>query len=416
MHPPHASVAGPLSGKRIALCVGGSIAAFKAAALASLLVKDGAAVQAVMTRAAAEFIGPATLGGLTGRRVLSDMFDASAGTEIHIEIGTTSDLVVIAPASADLIARLAGGRASDLVSTVALCARCPILVAPAMHPAMWSHPATQRNVSILVADGRVEIAGPVEGPVASGEVGLGRMLEPESLLAIIRTRLGPSDLSGRHVVVTAGPTVEDIDPVRFITNRSSGKMGFALAERAAAHGARVTLITGPVSLPTPFAVERIDVRHTSELDARLWEVLGTDLLGADAVVMAAAVGDYRPAETHEHKLRRSAMGEQLAVELLPNEDVIAGVGRARRGTRPVLVGFTVDTEPDNVLVANARTKLESKHLDLIVANRAHEAFGGDSNRAAFVSAASAAWYPREAKTQLAERLVCWLAERLGNPT
>jgi phosphopantothenoylcysteine decarboxylase/phosphopantothenate--cysteine ligase len=343
------------------------------------------------------------------------MFDPSAGTEIHIELGCQSDLIVIAPATADLVARLATGRASDLVSTVALCARCPLVVAPAMHPSMWSHPATQRNVSTLLGDGRVELAGPVQGPVASGEVGLGRMLEPESLVSLLRARLGLADLAGRHIVVTAGPTVEDIDPVRFITNRSSGKMGFSVAERAAVHGAQVTLIAGPVALPTPVGVQRLDVRSAADLRAQLWHVLGPDLAGADAVVMAAAVGDYRPASPSAHKLRRSSAGEPLHLELQPNEDIIAEVGQVRQAGRPLLIGFSVDTRADHELVTQARKKLERKGLDLIVANRADEAFGGETNRAALISSSSADWNPSETKTDLGERIVCWLAQKLGGP-
>jgi phosphopantothenoylcysteine decarboxylase/phosphopantothenate--cysteine ligase len=376
-----------LTGKRITLCVGGSIAAFKAASLASVLVKDGAEVQVVLSDAATEFIGEATFSGITGKPVLRGMFEPPASAEVHIELGRVSDLVVIAPATADLLARLATGRASDLASTVALCARCPILCAPAMHPAMWSHPATQRNVATLGTDGRVELIGPVEGMVASGESGVGRMVEPEVLAAAITARLAPKDLLGRHVIVTAGPTAEDIDPVRYITNRSSGKMGFAIAERAAAHGARVTLI---------------------------WQAAGQDLATADAIVMAAAVADFRPAETHAHKIRREGTGPRLDLGLVPNPDLIAALGRTRRGTRPVLVGFAMETGDDEALVASAQRKLEAKHLDLVIGNRAEEAFARDDNRAIFVETTSVERLGRESKRDLAERIIMWLVRHLSS--
>ncbi|MBN1609230.1 MAG: bifunctional phosphopantothenoylcysteine decarboxylase/phosphopantothenate--cysteine ligase CoaBC [Polyangiaceae bacterium] len=406
----------PLCGRRITLCVGGSIAAFKAASLASLLVKDGAEVQVVLTQAATEFINEATFSGLTGRPVLKNMFEPPAGAEVHIELGRASDLLVIAPATADLLARLATGRASDLVSTVALCARCPILCAPAMHPSMWSHPATQRNVATLRADGCVELVGPVEGVVASGESGVGRMVEPDVLAAMITARFAAKELLGRHVVVTAGPTAEDIDPVRYITNRSSGKMGFAIAERAAAHGARVTLIAGPVFLPTPRGVERIDIWSAEQMRDALWQAAGPDLAGADAIVMAAAVADFRPAAARAEKIRREGMADPLALDLVANPDIIGALGRARHGTRPVLVGFAMETGDDDELVASARRKLDAKHVDLVVGNRAEEAFARDDNRAILVGRTLLEPLARQSKHDLAERLVMWLVRQLGDPT
>jgi phosphopantothenoylcysteine decarboxylase/phosphopantothenate--cysteine ligase len=406
----------PLCGKRITLCVCGSIAAFKAASLASLLVKDGADVRVVLTRAATKFINEATFSGLTGNPVLTGMFEPPADAEVHIELGRTSDLLVIAPATADLLARLATGRASDLVSTIALCARCPILCAPAMHPAMWSHPATLRNVATLRADARVELVGPVEGLVASGESGVGRMIEPDVLAGMIAARLGPKELFGRHVIVTAGPTAEDIDPVRYITNRSSGKMGFAIAERAAVHGARVTLIAGPVSLSTPCGVERVDVWSAEQMQDALRRAAGPDLASVDAIVMAAAVADFRPAAPHADKMHREGLGESLALDLVPNPDIIGSLGRARHGTRPVLVGFAMETGDDEALVSSARRKLEAKHLDLVVGNRAEEAFARDDNRATLVGRTLLEPLARQSKLDLAERLVMWLARQLGDPT
>ena len=403
---------GSINGSRIVLCVGGSIAAFKSAALASLLVRQGAEVHPLMTQAASNFIGEATLAGLTGKPVLTGMFEGSVGAELHIELGRRSDLIVIAPATADLIARLAVGRASDLVSTVVLCADCPVLMAPAMHPAMWSHPATQRNVATLLADGRIELVGPVEGQVASGETGLGRMAEPEAVQAAIIARLTPNDLAGRHIVVTAGPTAEDIDPVRFITNRSSGKMGFAIAARAAAHGARVTLIAGPVSLETPHAVERINVRSAETMKEALVQATGAGLTDADAVVMTAAVADFRPAETRHNKIERPQDGSPLLLDLRANADIIGSIGKVRQDHRPLLVGFAMETGDDEAMLERAQRKRARKRLDLVIANQAVDALGGDTTRAAFVSSEPVRWFASGPKTELAEQIVGWVASHL----
>ena len=259
----------------VALCVTGSIAAYKAVELARCLVKAGAQVLPVMTASATRFVGPVTLAGVCGEAVATDMWDASFAGEMHVRIADRAELIVIAPATADVLARLAQGRADDLVTALALCARAPILAAPAMHPRMWDHPATRRNIAELAAQGRVTLVGPVNGEVASGDVGLGRMAEPGDIADAASARMStassgqghPLDLAGTRVVVTAGPTVEDIDPVRYLGNRSSGRMGFAIAASAAARGAVVTLIAGPVSLPTPARVRRIDVRGAAG-DAR----------------------------------------------------------------------------------------------------------------------------------------------------
>ncbi len=244
----------------IVLAVSGSIAAYKAVEVARLLKKAGARVIPLLTRSAKEFIGPQTFSGITGEPVVEDMFDPTFAGEKHVELGRSADLVLIVPATADLLARLAAGRADDLVTALVLCASCPILAAPAMHPRMWAHPATKRNVATIQADGRVTLVGPVDGDVASGERGLGRLAEPEEIVRAALSHFEARDLAGLRIVVTAGPTVEDLDPVRFLGNRSTGKMGFALAERAAARGASVTLVAGPVSLATPHGVRRIDVR------------------------------------------------------------------------------------------------------------------------------------------------------------
>lgn len=371
-----------LEGKRVALCVTGSIAAYKAVLLLRLLMKEGAEVSVVMTRAAEEFVGRATFAGLSGRRVHVDMFEEGLSGELHVDLARQSDLVLVVPATADVLSRLAAGRADDLTSALVLCATCPVLVAPAMHPNMWAHPATQRNVQVLTQDRRVGFVGPVHGEVASGEAGLGRMAEPETILAYAIAQLSPATLHGRHIVVTAGPTAEDLDPVRYLSNRSSGKMGFAIAERAAAHGAKVTLIAGPVSLETPASVTRVDVRSATAMRTALWQALRPDLSGADALIMAAAVADFRPANVHATKLKRTEQG--LTLELVPNGDLLAEIGAARHGNLPVLVGFALETDTDERVIAHARKKLVHKRVDLVVANHADQSIGRNDIRALLV--------------------------------
>jgi phosphopantothenoylcysteine decarboxylase/phosphopantothenate--cysteine ligase len=387
----------------VALCVTGSIAAYKAVEIARHLVKAGARVVPVMTRSAMELVGPVTLSGITGERVWSEMFDASVPGELHIELGTAADVVLVAPATADVLARMAEGRADDLVTALALCARGPVLAAPAMHPRMWSHPATQRNVATLEADGRVELVGPVEGEVATGERGLGRMADPSVVAAAALARAGKRDLLGLRVVVTAGPTIEDLDPVRFLGNRSTGKMGFAVAERAAARGADVTLVAGPVELATPFGVRRVDVRGALAMKRALWEALGPELDQADALVMSAAVADYRAKEEHPVKRKRSA--EPLTLELVPNPDLLAEVGAARRGHAPVLCGFAVETDTDEGVAREGARKLGAKKVDLVVANHARDSFGKDDNRATIVSREGAEHLGTLPKSVLADRIL-----------
>jgi phosphopantothenoylcysteine decarboxylase/phosphopantothenate--cysteine ligase len=362
----------------VVLGVSGSIAAYKAAELARLLVKAGVRVVPIMTRAAQRFLGPSTLSGICGEPVHSDMFDASYAGELHVALGAEADLVALVPATAELLAALAQGRADDLLRATALSARGPVLVAPAMHPRMWSHPATQRNVALLGEDGRVELVGPVEGEVASGEVGMGRMSEPEAIAEQILRRLAPRDLQGVHVLVSAGPTVEQVDPARFLSNRSSGKMGFALAERAAARGAEVTLVAGPVALTTPWGVRRIDVKSALEMRAALHQAMPS----VHALVMAAAVADFRPAASSAQKIKR---GAKHALELVANPDLLAEIGAARSGSTPYLVGFALETVDGDELVARARDKLAHKKVDLVVANRADDAFERDDNRALLVT-------------------------------
>jgi phosphopantothenoylcysteine decarboxylase/phosphopantothenate--cysteine ligase len=400
-----------IAGRRITLCVTGSIAAYKAVLLLRLLVAEQASVKVVLSHAAQKFVGAATFSGLTGEPVFVDAFDPALGGEPHVALAKESDLVLVVPATADLLARAATGRADDLTSALLLCASCPVLVAPAMHPTMWAHPATRRNAAALVADRNVGFIGPVEGEVASGDSGLGRMAEPEAILARVIAELAGRKLAGRHIVVTAGPTEEDIDPVRFVSNRSSGKLGFAIAERAARRGAEVSLIAGPVSLPTPHGVTRHDVRTASELRSALWKVLGPELAGADALVMAAAIADYRPAETSPQKLRRGAT--PLALELVPNPDLLAEVGRTRRGSRPVLVGFSLGTESDERAIATARAKLAEKRVDFVLANHASESIGKDDIRAHLVGPRSCELIERTDKHTAADRILDRLSVELS---
>ncbi len=391
--------------KVVALAVTGSIAAYKAAEIARALRKGGARVLPVMTRSAAEFLGPVTLSGITGEKTVTDMWDPAFAGEMHVDLARRADVVLIAPATADVLARLAQGRADDLVTALALCARGPVLAAPAMHPRMWSHPAVQRNVATLRADGRVELIGPEDGEVASGESGVGRMSAPETIAAVALARAHTPDLRGLRVVVTAGPTVEDFDPVRFIGNRSTGKMGFAIAERAAMRGADVTLVAGPVSLPSPFGVRRVDVRGALAMRAALWEALGPALDRADMLVMTAAVADYRPREENATKLKRTA--QPMTLDLVPNPDLLAEVGAARElgGRSPVLVGFAVETDTDERVIAAARGKLAGKRVDMVVANHAADSFGRDDNRATLVTKDAAEAFGVLPKPVLADRIL-----------
>jgi phosphopantothenoylcysteine decarboxylase/phosphopantothenate--cysteine ligase len=400
----------PLDGKTVVLGVTGSIAAYKAALIARLLVKAGASVHVILTERAKEFVGNATFAGITGHPCVGDMFAQSAAGETHVTLTAKADLIMIAPATADFLSRMAQGRADDVLSATVLCARSKVLVAPAMHPAMWSHPATMRNVELLKSDGRVQFVGPERGEVASGESGEGRMSEPETIVANARRLLTRADLAGKHVVITAGPTVEDIDPVRFITNRSSGKMGFAIAANAADRGARVTLVAGPVTLPTPVGVTRVDVRGARDMQAAIDRALGANLDAADALVMAAAVADYATANVSDVKLKRDA--ESLTLHLTKNPDLLARIGQRRSGPSPTLIGFAVETADDEALVQIARQKLGKKRVDLIVANRANEALGADTNRIWLVTETEHVLVPTAPKAEVARAILDWLAQAL----
>ncbi|MGF1528940.1 MAG: bifunctional phosphopantothenoylcysteine decarboxylase/phosphopantothenate--cysteine ligase CoaBC [Candidatus Competibacterales bacterium] len=360
---------GMLAGKRILLGVSGGIAAYKACELVRRLTEVGAAVQVVMTKGAKEFIAPLSLQALSGQPVRDDLWDARAEAGMgHIELARWPDVILIAPASADCIARLAAGLADDLLTTLCLASDKPLAIAPAMNRLMWRHPATVANCAQLARRG-VAIWGPGRGDQACGEVGDGRLLEPlalrERLVAFLSA---PQCLAGRRVLLTAGPTRENLDPVRFVTNRSSGKMGFAVAAAAAAAGAKVTLVSGPVALPTPAAVTRLDVESALEM----YEAVMATVHECDIFIATAAVADYRAATIAPHKLKKST--QNLILELIPNPDILAAV--AALPAKPFTVGFaaeTIDVE------ANAEAKRHRKGVDLMAANRVGPGLGFDTD-------------------------------------
>ncbi len=366
----------PLHGARIVLGVCGSIASYKAADIASKLTQAGAEVDVVLTDSAQKFVSPLTFRGLIGRLVFTDMFDPQSPlAEEHVALARAASAMLIAPASATTIARLAHGLADNMLALTALATTAPVLVAPAMDAQMWAHAATQANVALLCERG-VSFVGPAEGRLASGHMGLGRLVETEATMGAVRQALGArGDLAGRRIVVSAGGTHEPLDPVRFIGNRSSGKMGFAIAEAARDRGAQVTLVCGPVALATPYGVSRIDVRTTDDMAS----AIGHATHGCDALIMAAAPADFRPATVPDQKIKRT--GASLNVELVPNEDIIAGL---KGGF--VKVGFAAETEQ---VTANAGSKIAKKGLDLIAANDVtapQAGFGHDTNRVTLIGA------------------------------
>ena len=395
-----------MHGKRILLGVTGGIAAYKSPELVRRLRERGAEVQVVMTAAAREFVTPTTFQAVSGRTVRSELWDESAEAAMgHIELARWAQLVLIAPASADFLARLAGGQADDLLATLCLATRAPIAVAPAMNHVMWSNAATRANVALL-AQRDVQIFGPAEGEQACGESGEGRMLEPLELAERMHGLLlsGAGALAGRRVLITAGPTRERIDPVRFISNRSSGKMGFAVAQAAREAGASVVLVAGPVALATPADVVRVDVESAADM---LAAVLG-ELPGTDIFISTAAVADYRPARAAEQKIKKTADTLELAMER--TTDVLATV--AARTERPFVVGFAAETE---AVEHNARTKLMKKNLDMIAANEVGhaKAFDCEDNQLIVLSRSGRYELARADKLTLARGLMALVAQELA---
>ena len=414
----------PLDGKRILLVVGGGIAAYKALELVRLLKKAGVGVRAVLTRAGERFVTPMSLAALTAEPVRTDLFDLGAEAEMgHIELSRWADLVVVAPATADLLGKAANGLADDLASTTLLATDKAVLAAPAMNVRMWLHPAVRRNVERLAADGW-RFIGPDDGEMACGEYGPGRLAEPEAIFAAIRDLLaqdlpplpleaggapptpaaadGP--LRGRHVLVTAGPTFEPIDPVRGLTNRSSGKQGYAVAEALAALGARVTLVSGPTALPTPPGVERVDVETAVQMEAAC-----AAALPADAAVMVAAVADWRPEAAAELKVKKT--GGAATVRLVENPDILAGLAKKGPNRPKLVVGFAAETHE---VEAFAAEKLRKKGCDWIVANDVGgTVFGGEDNTVALVTRAGVERWEAASKREVARRLAERIAEALA---
>ncbi|ADE10990.1 bifunctional phosphopantothenoylcysteine decarboxylase/phosphopantothenate--cysteine ligase CoaBC [Sideroxydans lithotrophicus] len=378
--------------KRIVLGITGGIAAYKAAELARLLVKQGIAVQVAMTEAATHFITPATMQALTGNPVLVNQWQDDKGMA-HIQTSRVADAIVIAPATADFIAKLALGLADDLLSTLCLARNCPLLVAPAMNKQMWSNPATQRNIQRLVADG-MTVLGPANGAQACGEEGMGRMLEAEQLAQDIAAAFRPKLLAGRKVLITAGPTYEAIDAVRGITNRSSGKMGYAVATAALELGAEVMLVSGPTSLPRPAGTQLIDVTSASEM----FDAVKQHASRSDMFIGVAAVADYRVAQPSKQKIKKSDAA--LTLELIPNPDILAYVASLPKP--PFCVGFAAESEK---LAEHAGAKRKKKNIPLLAANLAQNAIGNDDNELVLFDESGEHALPRADKLTLARALM-----------
>ena len=400
-----------LLGKHIVLGLTGGIACYKSAELVRLMVKAGATVQVVMTEAAQAFITPVTMQALSGRAVATSQWDEREPNNMaHINLSREADAIVVAPASADFMAKLVQGRADELLSLMCLARpreRCPLLVAPAMNREMWSHPATQRNAALLRDDGTV-LLGPDSGDQACGEVGDGRMIEPNDLLVELIAFFQPKILKGQRLLITAGPTFESIDPVRGITNHSSGKMGFALARAAIEAGAEVTLVAGPVHLPTPRGVCRIDVMSALQMQEAVMPLAS----GHDVFIATAAVADWRPASLSQHKIKKEGKKVAPTFELTENPDILAAVASLPNG--PYCVGFAAESEN---LLEHARAKLLRKRIPLIIGNLGPSTFGHDDNALLVVDATQARHLPEDGgkadKLVLARALMAELARRLG---
>jgi phosphopantothenoylcysteine decarboxylase/phosphopantothenate--cysteine ligase len=393
-----------LAGKRILLIVGGGIAAFKTPELIRHLTREGASVVPVLTRAGAEFVTPLTLSALAGQKTNTELFDLTAEVEMgHIQLSRAADLVVVAPATADLMAKMAAGLAGDLASTLLLATDKRVLIAPAMNVRMWQHPATQRNLAALRADGVLTV-GPDSGDMACGEFGPGRMAEPPAIVAAIRGALGGGPLAGRHVLVTSGPTHEPIDPVRYIANRSSGAQGTAIAAALRDLGARVTFVTGPASVPPPQGVAVVRIETAREMLAAVEAALP-----AEAAVFAAAVADWRVDNAAASKMKKDGSGRPPALAFAENPDILATVSRMATGRPRLVVGFAAETDD---VIAHATAKRARKGCDWIVANDVSPAtgiMGGAENAVTLITDAGAEGWPRMGKDAVARRL----AERIA---
>jgi len=397
---------GPLAQRHVIVAISGGIAAYKGAELVRLLKKQGAVVKVILSRGAREFITPLTMQALSGEPTYTELLDETAEAGMgHIALARWADLFVVAPATADVIARLAQGRADDLLTTVALATPAPVAVAPAMNQQMWANAATQDNLSLL-SDRGIHIVGPDAGEQACGDVGPGRLLEPGDIVAALEEKLQHRRLSGKHVVITAGPTVEAIDPVRYLSNHSSGKMGYALARACVTAGARVTLISGPVNLVAPERVDLISVTSALEMCEAAVSYAG----GADLFIGAAAVADYRPEAAANQKIKKQ-QGSALSLTLVENPDIIATV--ANLSDRPTaVVGFAAETEN---LLAHAREKRARKNLDMVIANDVSDpatTFGSDQNAVSLVSEHQEHHLPLASKLIIAEQLTDLLADFL----
>ena len=391
-----------LNGKRILLGMTGGIAAYKAAELARLLVKAGSDVRVVMTEAATRFITTVTMQALSGQTVWSDLWDPRVADNMaHIGLSRDRDVILVAPASANFMAKAAQGLADDLLSALVLARRCPLMLAPAMNVEMWQNPATQRNAKLLLADG-VRLSGPASGGQACGEMGMGRMSEPAEVVADLGFFFQPKRLAGRRVVVTAGPTEEPIDPVRVITNSSSGKMGYAVARAAQEAGARVTLVSGPVGLEAPAGVERVNVRTARQM----FDAVKATVKGSDVFIAVAAVADWRVKNASSTKMKK-INGRAPTLEFAENPDILAWVAAQRNA--PFCVGFAAESE--NV-GANAKQKRLKKGVPLIAANRAQDALGADDNALTLYDARGRHALGRGPKLEQARKLVAHVAGML----
>ncbi len=398
-----------LQGRSVLLVIGGGIAAFKCLDLIRRLREQGARVVPVMTRAAGEFVTPLSVSALAGEKVYQELFDLDDESEMgHIQLSRAADLVVVAPATADLMAKMAQGIAGDLASTLLLATDKPVLIAPAMNVKMWEHPATQRNLETLRGDG-IAVVGPDEGNMACGEVGPGRMAEVPAIVQAVRDVLLKGPLAGKHILVTSGPTHEPIDPVRYIANRSSGAQGTAIAQALVGLGARVSFVTGPATAPMPAGCEIIRVETAAEMLEAVQKALP-----ADGAVFAAAVADWRVASASDSKIKKDGKGGLPVLEFAENPDILATVSQLKKGRPALVVGFAAETD---TVIAHATAKLKRKGCDWIVANDVSPEtgiMGGSENAVTVISTDAADVWPRMSKVDVARKLAGKIAEVLGD--